>query len=128
MKLKFFNKENSSFRKPGIPTVSFSPAGSVNISKDALELVGLSDGDGIELIFDKEELQWYLMRSLSETAFKPRITNKNMAFNSSLITHKVIENFETSGKSVRAVVSNNVVTEAGHKLYPLLMKPKNQVL
>lgn len=132
MDFQFYNRANTNSYIAATPAITFYSKGPLRINSAAAQLLNLQSGQGLELVFNAKEKQWYACKSLNPDAFLVRQykDDSSLQFNASSIAKMILNAFEPgkSGSSVKAIVSKTFLTHANGNntihLYPLLMKPK----
>lgn len=126
MELEFFNRENSTTSRAGDPRINFSKSGCITLTPAAVKLMGLKPKDGIQVVRDKKENQWYAMPCNAIESFVLREYKgaNGLAFNAAELYKKVTADFDTTGTSLKAMVSASPITVNNLEMWPLLMKRK----
>ncbi len=125
MKLKVFNKENSTMLVSGEPLVRISvKAGLFSFSKDAGVLLGLNNGNKIEFVQDEEtKIDWFISITDSKDGFSCRSDGQKFPrfdFNSRGLTKAILDSIKFKGTGVSFKIQENPVELEGSKYYLIL--------
>jgi len=130
MKLQIFNKENCSAKSNGRPAVSMSPKGMINFNATLVKIMGIKEGNGIE-IGKTEDDDWYAFKSSDKGAFKIRIDDSGYGkIQSSVLAKKIIDSIAMVGEQdlgQRVEVAENPVQDKGISYFLLLNKTVKSV-
>lgn len=124
MNLEFFNRETlpTGHRTNGNPALRVTSTGAVYLNSHLMDLLELEAGQGVELVFDTTERQWYIMKSDRSESFivRGKKDSKHFQFNSVALCTKVLASFKEQKKSQSCRVTEACTHHENFKLYPLI--------
>ncbi len=129
MKLITYNSLNAAKRVITNPTVCFHYKGLVTFSKKAKEVLGIKEGDKIEILQDEESLEdWYIHKSENQNAFTVRGKSgkreQTACISSAVVTNKIFNllGVASNTRSVVCKIGNEPVEYNDLLLFPIITK------
>lgn len=128
MALKIFNKNNSSKKTTGIPTIYFADGGNITISSEAIRAIGLKVGDKVSLAFDDNDKRTFYLFKDWEEGFLLRNNSKKgdaLTFNNALVAKEVNQFFSDGRSGVSCRLTTTPIEVDELTVYPIIIpKPK----
>lgn len=120
MKLKEFNAETLpklSGGGKGVPRISFSKGGVININATACELIGLKPSDKITLAQDEEDpVNWYIYKNEKGFELRSAYDKKGVLFNHNSLTKEIMKAIEYDDTlSHNFIIAGQATTIKGDK-------------
>jgi hypothetical protein len=135
MKLTEFNASNSSAVRPERPPVIRvnKRAGLISLSKAAVELLGVSVGNGVVFLQDEDSPRdWFICKSNTDVSFVLRTSDKKKQFdfNSSVLAKKILSSLQVREEYISCgfMIQKKAVEIDGQKYFLIItakpIKPK----
>lgn len=129
MKLKEFNKLNSSHYQGGKPTIRTHKSGMFSLSSTASERIGLNYGDKV-ILHQNEEFpkDWYLEKTTDDKGFIMRgkgeseYLKKSLCFASQAVRISILKSLSMPESENITLIVGQKVDYEGVELFPLITK------